>query len=162
VSELSQGRPWLTGCLGAVAAVSLTALAAGGWMYQSRQAAWEQALADQQKAAEEAFDPILGKLDEGIADPGYDIDKTVRVIHQMDLALKNQESLHDYLSQLAMQDYRDVAPEILEARKDLIEIQMGLYAKQVEADDQQAMWEVTSELLLSTLSVVSSPETRTW
>ncbi len=151
----ASGRRWLAGCLGVASAVALLSVGAVAWMHKSRQAAWENARTAQEEAAKEAFEPVYAKLDQGIADPGYDIDKTVRVIHQMDQALDQQDTLHDYLSQLAMQDYRDVAPEILEARKELMAIQMQLYAKQVEADDQQAMWELTSELVLSTLSVVS-------
>jgi hypothetical protein len=152
----SKTRPsWLTGCLATVATIAVAGLVAVGWLYQRQQASWEHALAAQAEAAREAFVPAMDKLEQGIADPGYDIDKTVRVIHQMDKALENQDDLHAYLSQLAMQDYRDVAPEILQARKDLMAIQMALYAKQTEVEDQQAMWELTSELVLSTLSVVS-------
>ena len=152
----SKTRPsWLTGCLATVATIAVAGLVAVGWLYQRQQASWEHALAEQEEAAREAFVPAMDKLEQGIADPGYDIDKTVRVIHQMDKALENQDDLHAYLSQLAMQDYRDVAPEILQARKDLMAIQMALYAKQTEVEDQQAMWELTSELVLSTLSVVS-------
>ena len=71
------------------------------------------------------------------------------------MAMASQESMDAYLQYMATQDYRDVAPEILEARRELLDILLPLYAKQVESEDQQAMWELTSELMLATLSVVS-------
>jgi len=130
--------------------VALALVAYGTYRYRVNQADLLQ-----EQAAEQAFEPVFDKLDEAIAEEAvYDLDKTIRVIHEIDLALQEQDSLDEYLMRLSMQDYRDVAPEVLEARKELLGILMDLYAKQVEQEDQQAMWELTSELLLSTFSVV--------
>ncbi|NCG22436.1 MAG: hypothetical protein GWP91_25755, partial [Rhodobacterales bacterium] len=134
--------------------IGLPAAGLGLWWKQSSDAVVAAFEAQEALAAEE-FKPVYDKLDEAIAAPAYDLDKTVRVLHEVDMALAEKDSLHDYLMALSTQDYRDVAPEVLEARKEVLDVLMRLYAKQVEAEDQAAMWEVTSELLLSTLSVVS-------
>lgn len=124
------------------------------WDYSSRRA-HEKALEAQGAAAEEQFSPMMDALEQA-AEPekSYDIDKTIRVIHEIDRAMSREQSLEEYLRWASRQDYSDVAPEVLEARKEMLEPIMELYAKQVELDDQQAMWEVTSEFLLATLSVV--------
>ncbi len=142
------------GCLGLV--LLAVALPAAGWWYWSYTAeqAHLEALREQERKAAEAFDAAQAKL-EADAGPAYDIDKTVRVIHSIDVALREQEDFDAYLRFMAQQDYRDVAPEVLASRNQLLEVLQPLYAKQVELEDQQAMWEMTSELLLATLSVVS-------
>lgn len=151
----STGRNVFAGC--AVAAVLVVALPIGGWLYwdhRAQQARVEAEVA-QSAAAEEQFAPMMAALEEGTTgEPAYDIDKTIRVIHEIDLAMQEKQSLEEYLQWASRQDYADVAPEVLEKRKEILGILMRLYAKQVEADDQEAMWQVTSELLLSAFSVV--------
>lgn len=126
------------------------------WWDRSSRAAYEQALLDQEAAAEEQFTPMMAALEEAAKpEKAYDIDKTVRVIHEIDRAMQREGSLEEYVRWSARQDYSDVAPEVLQARKDMLEPILKLYAKQVELDDQAEMWEMTSEFLLATLSVVS-------
>jgi tetratricopeptide (TPR) repeat protein len=153
----NRGRTFFLGC--ATAAVLVVAVPTGGYWLWSRQAeqARIEAVAAQEVAAEEQFAPMLAALDDATkaSEPSYDIDKTIRVIHEIDLAMQEKQSLEEYLRWAARQDYSGVAPEVLEKRKEVLDILMRLYAKQVEADDQAAMWEVTSELLLSTFSVVA-------
>ncbi|MBW2256326.1 MAG: hypothetical protein JRI25_17260 [Deltaproteobacteria bacterium] len=145
------------GCL--ILAVLAVATPAAMWQWSSDWAEKREQRASDRHArhANDAFEPVIDALEEGAAanpEATYDIDKTIRVIHQIDLALQQEGSLDEYLKAVAVQDYRDVAPKVLEARRDLMDVLLRLYAKQVEAEDQQAMWEFTSELLLSTLSVV--------
>ncbi|MBW1879071.1 MAG: hypothetical protein JRJ84_11965, partial [Deltaproteobacteria bacterium] len=145
------------GCL--ILAVLAVAIPAAMWQWSSDWAEKREQRASDRHArhANDAFEPVIDALEEGAAanpEATYDIDKTIRVIHQIDLALQQEGSLDEYLKAVAVQDYRDVAPKVLEARRDLMDVLLRLYAKQVEAEDQQAMWEFTSELLLSTLSVV--------
>jgi tetratricopeptide (TPR) repeat protein len=147
-------RRFAVGC-GVVALVGvLTPI--GGWLAWSRWSTQRQALADaaQQQHAEEMFGPARATLAQPKEHP-YDIDETIRVIHGLDLALKNQDNLDDWLQTVARQDYRHVAPEVVEARGKILDVLQPLYAKQTELEDQQAMWEITSEMLLATLSVVS-------
>ncbi|TNE88173.1 MAG: hypothetical protein EP330_16085 [Deltaproteobacteria bacterium] len=142
------------GC-GLLIALAVALPIGGYWWYSSSQAARQAALEERQlREANETFAPAMEALEKGAQDPGYDIDATVRVIHELDRALESKDSLDAYMKHVAMQDYRDVAPEVLEARRELMDPLLKLYAKQVEASDKDAMWEMTSELLLSTLSVV--------
>lgn len=149
---------WLRrfGIAAAAATVLTVALIGGGWWWwTARQAARiERAEAAQVDRANTAFSPVFAKFEEARIEPEYDIDKTIRVIHELDEALRHKNSLEGYLQDLATRDYRDVAPEVLEARQEIMEVLLQLYAKQVEAGDQQAMWEMTSELLLTAFSVV--------
>lgn len=140
------------------AALALVGVAAPtiGWLVWSDRAdkAHQRRLRDQEEKARIVFEPAMQKLD---ASPSgtYDIDETIRVVHGLDLALQQHDDLEGYLRAIARQDYRDVAPEVLEARQDILEVLQPLYAKQTELEDQQAMWELTSEMLVATLSVVS-------
>ncbi len=116
-------------------------------------AAEAQALLDQEARANGQLQPVLNKMKE--AEPDYDIDTTIRVLHEIDLAMAEKQTPDQLMARMAGTDYRDVAPEVLEKRKELLGILMELYARQTRAEDQQAAFEFTSELLLSTLSVVS-------
>ena len=143
--------------IGAVVALVLAiALIVGSFAYWRHQVNTRRELAEaaQVDHANEVFSPVFAKFEESQIEPTYDIDKTIRVIHELDRALAHKDSLEGYLQDLATRDYRDVAPEVLDARTEIMEVLLRLYAKQVEAGDQQAMWEMTSELLLTAFSVV--------
>jgi hypothetical protein len=133
-----------------------------GWLVWTDRAerAHARALRQQEEKAQVVFEPAMAQL-EPSARQDYDLDETVRVIHGLDLALRQHDDLEGYLRTVARQDYRDVAPEVLEARQEILEVLQPLYAKQTELEDQQAMWELTSEMLMATLSVVC-PATSTW
>ncbi len=156
--QSTQGRsPLAIGC--GVSLVLIVAVPLGGflWLRERARAAHEVALIAQEERAEQVFEQPMEALEAAAqaATEVYDLDRTVRVIHGLDLALEEQEDLEGYLRALGRQDYRGVAPEVLEGRRRILEVIRPLYAKQTELADQQAMWEMTSELLLATLSVVS-------
>jgi hypothetical protein len=122
-------------------------------------AAWRSAEKSRAEAreqhAEKVFEPGLAKLTPpGSAARAYDIDATIRVIHGIDRALEHQDSFDAYMQEIARQDYRGVAPEVLESRKALFAILQDLYARQKDLEDQQELWSMTEDLLLATLSVV--------
>lgn len=130
------------------------ATAIGGWVWYDRR---EQAAADARKIEAEAeLQPVYAQLDKAAADPGpVDIDKTVRVIHELDEAMRTSPRLEDYLRQMAQGDYRGVAPEVLAARKELLGVIFELQARQVELEDQEAAWNYTTDVVLGTLSLVN-------
>jgi tetratricopeptide (TPR) repeat protein len=145
---------------GMLALVALAAvLTVGGpiggyWYWTARNARIEaEREAVQTARANEAIAPVLDAF--GRAEGAYDIDETIRVMHELDRAIEERSSLEAYLQEIATRDYRRVAPEVLEARTELLEILMQLYGKQVEVEDQQALWEVSAEVLLATASVVA-------
>jgi len=113
----------------------------------------EEVVAQKQKA-EKIFKPIIKTLDENIAynksnDTIYDIDKTIRVIHEIDQAIISNDNLEDYLLKISKQDYRNVAPEILEARKKLLETTMEIYSHQTRLKDQPDYWDLIREYTLA-------------
>lgn len=141
--------------LAIVAGAALAVGFAGGFLW------WQelQALEAHEAAAAEAFSPVVSAMQDAVADRDpaapYDIDETVRVVHAIDLALAESGSMDAYLREMARQDYRGVEPEVLLARRELMDVLWRMYALQVEQEEQEAMWAVASELLLGSLSVVS-------
>ena len=141
--------------LALVAGAALAVGFAGGFLW------WKELEAREAHEAEaaEAFSPVMDAMQDAVSerDPAlrYDIDKTVRTIHAVDLALARSDSMGDYLREMARQDYRGVAPDVLLARRGMMDVLWRMYAVQVEQEEQEAMWGVASELLLGSLSVVS-------
>lgn len=128
-------------------------LGAGGtyWWWQDRAA---KALAAQEQAAAEAFGPAQSAL-ANTPDAPLDIDRTVRVLHQIDESMRNQATLHEFLATVAKEDWRGVPKDVLAARKRILDVQLELYGKQVEKDEQEAMWTLSRDIVLTTLSVVA-------
>ncbi len=136
----------------AVAALALGGL--GGWAVWKRQRAEEAWRAE----ASRRFAPVLEALEAGAADrdpaAGYDIDQTVRVVHEMDLALSDSVDMADWLRGIAQHDLRGVAPPVLIARRRLMDVLYRIYAVETEQEERRASWSVTRELLVTSLSVV--------
>lgn len=159
----SVGRYFTAGTIGCMAVPTLlVTLGVFGLLYYqyTRLNAHEVALAEQAEKAEQAFGGALDKMEEDKPQNPevevVDVDKTIRVIHEIDLALTNYDNFEDYLSHVGRQDYRGVAPEILDARRDLLEKVRELYAKQTEMDQQEALFDFTKGMMLETLSVVEA------
>lgn len=144
------------GCIGLPALAVVALIGLGVWWRIEAQRAQELAEAEQAEKAEETFEPALEKLAPVPEAEVVDIDKTIRVIHEIDVALNSYQDFESYLEHVGRQDYRNVAPEILEARRDLLEDVRNLYAKQTELDEQQALWDFTKGMMLETLSVVEA------
>lgn len=147
---------WVRSCLLVLGIAGVSALATGGgawWWYTGQQ---EAAAAARKTEAEAELQPVYAKLDEALADPGpVDIDKTVRVIHELDEAMRTSTNLEQYLHELTQGDYRGVAPDVLRARKELLGVIFELQARQVELEDQEAAWSYTTDVVLGTLSLVN-------
>ncbi|MFY7861096.1 MAG: hypothetical protein ACOVP5_02635, partial [Chitinophagales bacterium] len=100
------------------------------------------------------FKPVIKTFEDQIAinkasDSPYDIDKTIRVIHEIDQAIINNDNLEDYLMKISKEDYRNVAPEVLEARKKLLQTTMEIYARQTRLKDQPDYWDLIREYTLA-------------
>ena len=121
-------------------------LALFGW---SRFSVWQD-LRQQEEAARESFEPVLDKIEQArvqqVEDPDYDLDRTVRVLHEVDAVLASGGSMEDYLRSMALQDYRQVPAEVLTARAALLDVLFRLYARQVEAEDQAATWALVKHM----------------
>jgi tetratricopeptide (TPR) repeat protein len=148
----------LIGC-GSLTALGLIGVFGSVWYFQHRSTVVaEQQQTAQAEKASEAFKPALDKLSgtAHAAPEPVDIDKTIRVIHEIDLALRNYDNFETYLQHVGQQDYRGVAPEVLDARRELLDQVRELYARQTQANEQQALWEYTKGMMLEVLSVVQA------
>jgi hypothetical protein len=101
--------------------------------------------AEQRAAATEEFAPALARLDAAAAEVAQgrepiDLDQTVRVLHEIDYAMQRASSVAEYVDLVARQDYRNVDPRILSARREVMEVLFKLYSKQAETDEQEATW----------------------
>lgn len=124
-----------------------------GYKYYQKHFATQDA-AEQKSRAEKAFRPIIKQFEDQIAinkasDSAYDIDKTIRVIHEIDQAIITNTNLEDYLLKISKEDYRNVAPEVLEARKKLLQTTMDIYARQTKLQDQPDYWDLIREYTLA-------------
>ncbi len=146
------GERFAKGCGLAVAAgvLALLVVAGLGWNWWSDQRAAEARA--QQDAAEAVFAPARERLSKESGD--LDIDKTVRVLRQVDESMRNQDDLHAFLRGVAGEDWRGVPIEVLDARRKILDAQMKLYAKQNEKEAQEASWSLSRDIVLTTLSVV--------
>lgn len=142
------------GCALVAGVVLVFVVAAGGgfawWWHASEQAALAAAAA----AAEKEFAPAKAKLDEARGED-VDIDKTIRVLHQVDQAMRHQADLHEFLGAVAKEDWRGVPADVLAARTAILDAQLALYSKQTELEAQEATWTFTRDVVLATLSVVT-------
>ena len=114
----------------------------------------EKLVAEQKAKAEKIFKPVIQAFDESIIeiranDSIYDIDKTIRVIHEIDQAKIYSGNLEDYLLKISKQHYRNVAPEVLEARKKLLRTKMEIFARQTKLKDQPDYWDLIREYTLA-------------
>ncbi|MEM7306076.1 MAG: hypothetical protein AAF682_05365 [Planctomycetota bacterium] len=133
---------WLMRAL-AVLVLICVGLAVAGYFFEGRSV--ERRDEAHRAEAEEAFSPVLDALrdaeqaargEEGVVD----IDRTVRVLHEIDLALEHADSVEDYVALLGDQDYRGVHPDVLAAREELLDVLLRLYASRGDLADQEATW----------------------
>ncbi len=145
-----------SGCITAIVLI-VVAVAA---IVVARDLLHRQKQQEQAARAETEFAPVFEKMDEAIEDPGpgYDLDRTVQVLHGLDhsvkASLEKDEDLQDYLVRLSQEDYRGVAPEVVEARREMLDVLFQMYALQVEEEAQEELWDFSGEMLLMMLSVV--------
>ncbi len=142
-------KPRLRWPMIAVSIVCIIALITAGIAYSR----YQDRLAHEQ-AAEAMFRPALDAIEKTAVEE-VDIDRTVQVIHGLDRALEGQGSLQDYLRHMASQDYRNVAPDVLAARAEVMEILRRLYAAQSRLENQEATFTAT-RTLLSAMSLMKA------
>ncbi len=151
MSEQDVAKQWkrrrlMSGCQSVALVVAVLALGLFGWSRWSE----HRTLKAHEEQVQESFEPVLDKIEAAqsaqTSAADYDLDETVRVLHEIDLTLASGGSLEEYLAGMAMQDYRRVPPEVLEARAELLDVLFRLYARQVEAEDQAATWELVKHM----------------
>ena len=75
-------------------------------------------------------------------EPGatYDLEKTIRVVNAIELAQVRSENFDEFLDFMARQDYTDVDPRILEAKRKLFPILQRTYELQQEYEQLSDAW----------------------
>jgi len=139
---LGSARTWLVAALAVAAIVVVVDLGVRGWLAQRRDDQ-EARLAHELAVAEEAR-PVERALAEAkaVAAEPYDIEKTMRVVHELDSAVQRVSSIRDYLELIARADYRHVAPRVLETRKAMIDVLLRYYGLLEDKADQEALWAI--------------------
>ena len=105
----------------------------------------ERLLAAHQERVQEEFAPALARIEEARVaieerNEPVDLDKTVRVLHEIDFAMERASSVEEYVDLVAGQDYRNVDPRILAMRKEVMDVLFELYSKRAQAAEQEATW----------------------
>lgn len=149
-------RLWPLGALLLLAVVAL-------WLWRARAEEGAQRAHEQRVEAE--FAPVREQLREAakeqtaraLAAPeakSYDLDRTIRFIHQIDRAVEGGADLQSWLRASAREDVRGVPAEVLERRNALLAVVQQLHARTREAEEAEQLWAFTGEYLLSALSLV--------
>ncbi len=140
-------------------------LAAGAVFWLLRTRADEAAQREHEVRVEAEFAPAREALRVAAAErqnlqlvaperAGYDLDRTIRFIHQVDRAVEGGADLQSWLLASAREDTRGVPAEVLERRNALLGVVQALHARTREAEEAEALWAFTGEYLLSALSLV--------
>lgn len=131
-----------TGCLLALGAAALAALAGGGRVLWRRHAAAQA----QERAAEAAFEPATRALREAAATGDPDLDEAARVLCEVDAALATAPTLEAWLTTSASAAWAGLPADLLVARADVLDAVFSLYARQVEPADRAATWALLRQL----------------
>lgn len=137
---MTSSQKLLLGIILVPVVIALLVIAAVQWRASERRA-------EQQQQAEALFEPAREALAAVEPPEQVDVDKTIRVIHALELAVAEQDNLEQLLQTVARVDYRGVAPEVLQAREQILDVLMKLYAQQTQLENQQETFTVTRGVL---------------
>lgn len=71
----------------------------------------------------------------------YDIEATMRVVRELDLAIERAGSPRDYFQALARTDYRRVAPQMLAARKRILDVLVKYFGALEKQQHEDQLWQ---------------------
>lgn len=108
-------------------------------------------LAEDAGANVAAADNRLGKV------YPVDLEKTIRIFHILNDGLSKSHSMHDYLKFLAIQDYRGVPKDVLEAKKKLIPYYVCIRKAEEDLDEAESRQLWKSVLQSENLTSENSP-----
>ncbi|MCC7015548.1 MAG: hypothetical protein IT454_23520 [Planctomycetes bacterium] len=88
-------------------------------------------------------EPVRAAMEQAAAASGpYDIEATMRVVRELDLAVKHTSSLREYFESLRRTDYRRVAPEMIAARERILDVLVKYYGALERQEHEQELWQV--------------------
>ncbi|MEN9797972.1 MAG: hypothetical protein RL653_1668 [Pseudomonadota bacterium] len=113
----------------------------------------------QEQAAAELFTPAVSQLKASAVAPPpppeeVDLDRTVRILHALDLAVEKGREGPEWIRQVAAQDHRGVPRKVLAARAELLDVLQRLYARMEDQEAQAEYWKFSRSTVLSVLSLV--------
>lgn len=85
----------------------------------------------------DAYEAISTRRDSGAT---YDIEKTIRVVNAIELAQVRSSDFDEFLDFMARQDYTDVDPRILDAKRKLFPILQRTYELQQDYEQLSDAW----------------------
>lgn len=146
------------GCLMVGLGLAALVVGLGGLKFGcSRVGQWKLARQEKKEHQEQVkkFDKVIDKLDKQAKaeKKKYDLDRTVRVMHGIDLAMREKQSFEELLAHVMGADVTGVAPEVLKARKQIFTILKKQYATQRELGARESLWRYTSEFFVTALSL---------
>ncbi len=92
-------------------------------------------------------------------EPRVDLEKTVEVMHGMDMARSKFGSFREYLEFMAKQNYEGVAPDVLEAKAKILPILSKLQRAEERLEDNQAVWNTfknISEIVVADMTTIGA------
>jgi len=85
--------------------------------------------------------PARAALDAAVAESGpYDVEATLRAVRELDLAVKQAGSVHEFLERVSRGDYRRVAPKVLATRKRILDVLVRYYGALDRQRDEEELW----------------------
>lgn len=93
----------------------------------------------------EVFEKKLNEEKNEDETKGYDLEKTIRIIHGLESAKQNSKKTKDFLEYLAKQDYEDVANDVIKAKLKLIPILNVLQNEEENLNENEDIWNTFSK-----------------
>jgi tetratricopeptide (TPR) repeat protein len=72
----------------------------------------------------------------------YDVEASMRVMRELDLAVRRVSSVREYFDLLRRQDFRRVSPRLLEARKRILDVLVKYYGALEKREHDEELWQV--------------------
>ena len=70
----------------------------------------------------------------------YDLEETIRIIHGLDKARTEANNFDEFFEYMQIQDYSNVAPDVIEAKSKLLPILNELKMAEEELDEANELW----------------------
>lgn len=96
-----------------------------------------------QVVVREEFEPVRAALQAAaVVERPYDIEATMRVVRELDLAVQRSASTRDYFEALRRTDYSRAAPKVLAARQRILDVLVKYYGAVEKRNQEDELWQV--------------------
>ncbi len=137
-SPSSARGPWIVAVLMTVVAlaalITLLAQRSNEGVDPALKRERERVLAEQVQPVEAALSAAAAS-----SEP-YDIEATMRVLRGLDVAVRDVGSVREYFEKLKHEDFRRVAPRVLESRKRILDVLVKYYSAAEQQRHEEELW----------------------